>query len=47
MDVREAIAEVEPKTDAVAQVFTSGNMVHVYSLSGNVPTGNFNTGDKQ
>jgi uncharacterized protein YbcI len=46
MNVREAVAEVEPVNGAVVQVFTSGNMVHVYSLSGKVPSGNFNTGDK-
>jgi hypothetical protein len=34
MEVREATAEVEPKTGAVVQVFTSGTMVQVFLLSG-------------
>ena len=38
MDVREATAEVEPKSGAVVQVFTSGTMVQVFLLSGNVPS---------
>lgn len=42
MDVREAAAEVEPVSGAVAQVFTSGTMVQVFQLSGNVPAGSFN-----
>ena len=41
MDVREATAEVDPKTGAVVHVFTSGTMVQVFSLSGKVPSGNF------
>ena len=46
MDVREATAEVEPMTGAVVQVFTSGTMVQVFMLSGNVPSGSFNGGKK-
>src|SRR5271154_2638282 len=46
MDVREATAEVEPKSGAVVQVFTSGTMVQVFLLSGNVPSGSFNAGIK-
>ena len=46
MDVREAAAEVEPMSGAVVQVFTSGTMVQVFQLSGNVPSGNFNAGSK-
>ena len=46
MDVREATAEVEPKTGAVVQVFTSGTMVQVFLLSGKVPAGSFNDGNK-
>lgn len=42
MDVREATAEVEPTSGAVVQVFTSGTMVQVFQLSGNVPSGSFN-----
>jgi uncharacterized protein YbcI len=41
MDVREATAEVDPKSGAVVHVFTSGTMVQVFSLSGKVPSGNF------
>jgi uncharacterized protein YbcI len=46
MDVREATAEVEPKTGAIVQVFTSGTMVQVFQLSGNVPSGSFTGGNK-
>jgi len=46
MDVREATSEVEPKTGAIVQVFTSGNMVQVFQLSGNVPSGSFNGNKK-
>jgi len=46
MDVREATAEVEPTSGSVVQVFTSGTMVQVFLLSGAVPTGSFNAGDK-
>ncbi len=42
MDVREATAEVEPKSGSVVQVFTSGTMVQVFLLSGKVPSVNFN-----
>ena len=44
MDVCEATAEVEPISGAVVQVFTSGTMVQVFQLSGNVPSGSFNAG---
>ena len=43
MDVREASAEVEPKSGAVAQVFTGGTMVQVFLLSGKVPAGTYDT----
>jgi uncharacterized protein YbcI len=46
MNVREATAEVEPTSGAVVQVFTSGTMVQVFQLSGEVPSGNFNGGCK-
>ncbi len=46
MEVREATAEIEPTTGAVVQVFTSGTMVQVFLLSGEVPSGSFNEGDK-
>lgn len=38
MEVREATAEVEPKTGAVVQAFTTGTVVQVFLLSGNSPT---------
>jgi len=41
MDVRECATELDPKTGAVVQVFTSGTMVQVYQLSGHVPSGSF------
>ena len=37
MEVREAIAEVEPRTGAVVQAFTTGNVVQVFQLVGSVP----------
>jgi uncharacterized protein YbcI len=46
MNVRESAAEVEPKSGAVVHVFTSGTMVQVFLLSGKVPSGTFNNGDK-
>jgi uncharacterized protein YbcI len=46
LDVREATAEVEPKSGAVVQVFTSGTMVQVFHLSGELPSGNFNSASK-
>jgi uncharacterized protein YbcI len=41
MEVREAIAEVEPTTGSVVHVFTGGTMVQVFLLSGDVPSGTF------
>jgi hypothetical protein len=46
MDVREAATEFDAKTGAVVQTFTSGTMVQVFQLSGNVPSGSFDDGDK-
>ncbi len=46
MDVREAAAEVDPASGAVVQVFTSGTMVQVFLLSGNVPAGSFDLSAK-
>ena len=37
VEVREAIAEVEPLTGAVVQAFTSNAMVQVFRLAQNVP----------
>src|SRR6185436_17817184 len=38
MEVREATAQIEPVTGAVVQAFTTGNVVQVFQLAGNVPT---------
>jgi hypothetical protein len=46
MDVREATTEFDPKTGAVVHTFTSGTMVQVFQLSGNVPSDSFDDGDK-
>jgi uncharacterized protein YbcI len=46
MNVREATAEIETMSGAVIQVFTSGTMVQVFQLSGEVPSGSFNGGCK-
>jgi uncharacterized protein YbcI len=49
VEVREAVAEVEPATGTVVQVFTSGTMVQVFLLAQGVPadawSGN-GTGDR-
>src|SRR5687767_3399208 len=37
MDVREATAEIEPATGAVVQAFTTGTVVQVFLLAGDVP----------
>jgi uncharacterized protein YbcI len=39
LDVREAAAEIEPASGAVVQVFTSGTMVQVFLLAGELPSG--------
>jgi uncharacterized protein YbcI len=36
MEVREAIAEIEPASGAVVQAFTTGNIVQVFQLVGSV-----------
>src|SRR5580704_8836722 len=38
MEVREATTEIEPASGAVVQAFTTGTVVQVFQLSGNVPT---------
>ncbi len=38
VDVREAVAEIEPIIGSVVQVFTTGEMVQVFQLAHNVPT---------
>ncbi len=44
MDVREVTAEVEPASGTVVHVFTSGTMVQVFLLSGQLPAGSFEAG---
>ena len=46
VDVREATAEVETTTGAVVHAFTTGAVVQVFLLAGNVPSGAW-TGDGQ
>jgi uncharacterized protein YbcI len=43
VDVREAAAEVEPKTGTVVQVFTTGSVVQVFLLAHDVPSGAWST----
>jgi uncharacterized protein YbcI len=38
VDVREAVAEVEPKTGTVVQAFTTGTVVQVFLLACEVPS---------
>lgn len=38
MNVREAIAEVEPHSGAVVHAFTTGTVVQVFQLAGSAPT---------
>ncbi len=38
VDVREAVAEVEPTTGTVVQAFTTGTVVQVFLLACDVPT---------
>ena len=40
--VREAALQVEPLTGAVMHVFTSGTMVQVFQLAGNIPLNAWN-----
>ena len=44
VEVREAVAEIEPTTGAVVQAFTSSAMVQVFRLARNVPDGNWSGG---
>src|SRR5271170_7056522 len=38
MEVREAVAEIEPNSGAVVQAFTTGTVVQVFLLAGNTRT---------
>ena len=42
VEVREAIAEVEPTTGTVVAVFTTGTVVHVYLLARSIPAETWN-----
>ena len=42
VEVREAVAEVEPTTGAVVHAFTTGTVVQVFLLAGNVPAESWN-----
>ncbi len=42
VEVRESVAEVEPATGTVVQVFTSGTMVQVFLLAHGLPVGTWN-----
>jgi uncharacterized protein YbcI len=42
VEVREATAEIEPVTGTVIQAFTTGTVVQVFLLTGNVAAGTWN-----
>lgn len=42
VEVRDAVAEVEPTTGTVVQVFTNGTMVQVFVLAHGLPAGAWN-----
>lgn len=42
VEVREATAEIEPVTGTVIQAFTTGTVVQVFLLTGNVPAETWN-----
>ena len=45
VEMRESVAEVEPSTGTVVQVFTSGTMVQVFVLAHSLPAGSWNGSD--
>jgi uncharacterized protein YbcI len=45
MEVREATAQIEPASGAVVQAFTTGTVVQVFLLSGNVSTESWSSGE--
>ncbi len=45
--VREATAEVEPTTGAIVYAFTTGTVVQVFLLAGNVPADTWSSADGQ
>ena len=46
VDVREVVAEIEPQTGAVVQVFTTGTMVQVFQLAQSVPADSWSGNSK-
>jgi hypothetical protein len=46
MEVLEGSAEVDPTCGPVLHVFPSGTMVQMFLLSGKLPSGYFDAGDK-
>jgi uncharacterized protein YbcI len=46
MEVLESSAEVDPTCGPVLHVFPSGTMVQIFLLSGKLPSGYFDAGDK-
>ena len=46
VDVREAVAEVEPTTGVVVQAFTSSATVQVFRLAGSVPGDSWSSHDQ-
>jgi hypothetical protein len=46
MEVLEGSAEVDPMCGPVIQVFPSGTMVQMFLLSGKLPSGYFDAGNK-
>jgi uncharacterized protein YbcI len=47
VEVREAVAEIEPATGAVVQAFTSSAMVQVFRLSQSVPRDSWSSPEEQ
>ena len=47
VEVRESVAEVEPSTGTVVQVFTSATMVQVFVLAHSLPAGAWNGNELQ
>lgn len=44
VEVRQAVAEVEPSTGAVVAVFTTGTVVQVFLLANSIPADTWNAG---
>ena len=47
VEVREAVAEIEPATGAVVQAFTSSAMVQVFRLSQSMPRDSWSSSEEQ